>query len=54
MMKLQDFLDEFLKMPKGDQQKALKMIQSAMAGEPEENIGPPPIPEGPGKPPVGP
>lgn len=52
----QEVLDGFLKLSCGEQRKLMKLFEAAMAEqEPDENhIGPPPLPEGPGKPPVGP
>lgn len=48
-MKLQDLVDQFLKLPKADQQRALKLMQAAL--EQDEFVGPPPTGDPPGGPP---
>lgn len=48
---LQELIDEFLKLPKQEQQRALKMMQAALEGDEPEGIGPPPTGDPPGGPP---
>ena len=49
---VQELVEAFAKLSKGEQKRAMALFAAAM--EPEENIVPPPLPETPGGPPVGP